>query len=73
MQPPLSTEGVGGSALRTVLEALSDLEPGPRPSGADVHDILALQKTGLGPVEIARRLGVARMTVWRKLKSVEAR
>lgn len=73
LQPPLSTEGTGGSTLRTVLEALSDLEPGPRPNGADVHEILALQKTGLGPVEIARRLGVSRMTVWRKLKSVEPR
>jgi len=26
---------------------------------------------GLGPVEIAKRLGVSRMTVWRKLKSME--
>jgi biotin operon repressor len=25
----------------------------------------------VGPVEIARRLGVSRMTVWRKLKAVE--
>jgi DNA-binding GntR family transcriptional regulator len=26
----------------------------------------------VGPVEIARRLGVSRMTVWRTLKALEA-
>ena len=31
-----------------------------------------LQRAGIGPVEIARRLGVSRMTVWRKLKAVGA-
>ena len=31
----------------------------------------ALQRAGLGPVEIARRLGVSRMTVWRKLKAMQ--
>jgi len=29
----------------------------------------AMQAAGVGPVEIARRLGVSRMTVWRKLKA----
>mgnify|MGYP002652368001 CR=1 FL=1 len=31
-----------------------------------------LQAAGVGPVEIARRLGVSRMTVWRKLKEAAA-
>ena len=31
----------------------------------------ALQEAGVGPVEIARRLGVSRMTVWRKLRALE--
>ena len=37
-----------------------------------MNEIHALQRAGVGPVEIARRLGVSRMTVWRKLKAVEA-
>jgi transcriptional regulator of acetoin/glycerol metabolism len=40
-----------------------------RRSQAAVQDIRALQRAGVGPVEIARRLGVSRMTVWRKLKA----
>jgi transcriptional regulator of acetoin/glycerol metabolism len=36
------------------------------------QEIRALQRAGVGPVEIARRLGVSRMTVWRKLKAMEA-
>ena len=36
------------------------------------EDIRALQAAGVGPVEIARRLGVSRMTVWRKLKALPA-
>ena len=31
-----------------------------------------MQRAGIGPVEIARRLGVSRMTVWRKLKEAAA-
>lgn len=70
----LSSEGVGGRALRAALEAMAKLDPQPharrRRPAAD--EILELQRAGVGPVEIARRLGVSRMTVWRKLKSVEA-
>jgi len=36
------------------------------------EEIKALQDAGVGPVEIARRLGVSRMTVWRKLRALEA-
>ena len=75
LQPQLSSDGPAGLTLRAVLEAVADLEPAGhrrrRPSAA-AHEIFALQRAGVGPVEIARRLGVSRMTVWRKLKAVEA-
>jgi len=75
LEPELSSEGAEGRALRAVLEAVADLEPSShrrrRPTAA-AHEIFALQRAGVGPVEIARRLGVSRMTVWRKLKAVEA-
>lgn len=74
-EPELSSEGVSGRALRAALEAVAAMEPQPGPTrrrkpAAD--EILELQRAGVGPVEIARRLGVSRMTVWRKLKAVEA-
>lgn len=74
LQPPLSSGGAVGLALRAALEAVSGLEPsgpGRRRRPAAAHEIFALQRAGVGPVEIARRLGVSRMTVWRKLKAVE--
>jgi DNA invertase Pin-like site-specific DNA recombinase len=75
LEPQLSTERDGGRALRAALEAVAALEPIPltrrrRPTAA--REILELQRAGVGPVEIARRLGVSRMTVWRKLKAVSA-
>jgi DNA invertase Pin-like site-specific DNA recombinase len=76
LEPELASNGVTGRALRAVLEAVADLEPNGsgrrRRQGAAAHEIYALQRAGIGPVEIARRLGVSRMTVWRKLKAVEA-
>ncbi|HVI34169.1 recombinase family protein [Phenylobacterium sp.] len=72
----LSSEGVGGRALRAALQAVATLEPVSfarrrrRPAAA--QEIRDLQRAGVGPVEIARRLGVSRMTVWRKLRAVEA-
>lgn len=76
LQPELYSQGVAGRALRAVLEAVAGFEPSSssrrrRPAAA-THEIFALQRAGVGPVEIARRLGVSRMTVWRKLKAVEA-
>ncbi len=68
----LSSQGESGRALRAALEAVAAVEPrgtGPRRKQAAAQDILALQRAGVGPVEIARRLGVSRMTVWRKLKA----
>jgi len=73
-EPELTTEGVGGRALRAALEAVASIEPqvSPRRRRPAADEILQLQRAGVGPVEIARRLGVSRMTVWRKLKAVEA-
>jgi len=73
-EPELTTEGVGGRALRAALEAVASIEPqiSPRRRRPAADEILELQRAGVGPVEIARRLGVSRMTVWRKLKAVEA-
>ena len=77
LSPELNSAGPGGVALRAALQAVADLEPPiggrrRRPAAAAAHEIFALQQAGVGPVEIARRLGVSRMTVWRKLKAVEA-
>lgn len=75
LDPDISTEGPGGAAVRATLEAVARLDPAPvrrgRPKAAD-HEMRALHRAGVGPVEIARRLGVSRMTVWRKLKTLEA-
>ena len=74
LQPELSSVGIGGVALRAALLAVADLErpvARRRRPPAAVQEIFALQRAGVGPVEIARRLGVSRMTVWRKLKAVE--
>ncbi len=74
IDPSLSSRGPGGSALRAALEALAAVEPAgsARPGRiAAAQDIRALKRAGVGPVEIARRLGVSRMTVWRKLKASE--
>jgi DNA invertase Pin-like site-specific DNA recombinase len=38
----------------------------------DAGTVRALSAHGFGPSQIARRLGVSRMTVWRKLAAVEA-
>ena len=74
-EPDLCSQGEGGRALRAALQAVAAVEPAAahrrRPAAA--QEIHALQRAGVGPVEIARRLGVSRMTVWRKLKSAEAR
>lgn len=74
-EPPLTTQGAEGERLRAVLQAVATLEPPEPPRRrvrAPTHEIRALQRAGMGPVEIARRLGVSRMTVWRKLKALRA-
>lgn len=73
LEPELHSRGAEGRALRAALEAVAALEPvgGRRRRPASTAEILALQRAGVGPVEIARRLGVSRMTVWRTLKALE--
>ncbi|MCR5879060.1 recombinase family protein [Phenylobacterium sp. J367] len=70
----LSTEGSGGLALKAALTAVATLDPPGllrRRRPAATQEIRDLQRAGVGPVEIARRLGVSRMTVWRKLRAAE--
>ncbi len=74
LNPGLSSLGIEGRALRAALEAVSALGSSgfrrrPRSQPAATADIRTLQASGMGPVEIAKRLGVSRMTVWRKLKA----
>lgn len=74
LEPELTSHGVAGETLRAVLNAVAELEPVSytrRRRPAATNEIFALQRAGMGPVEIARRLGVSRMTVWRKLKALE--
>lgn len=74
LKPDLSSRGPGGPALRAALEAVAALEPAGAARArkpAATQEIQALQRAGVGPVEIARRLGVSRMTVWRKLRALE--
>jgi DNA invertase Pin-like site-specific DNA recombinase len=74
-EPALTSGGPEGETLRAALQAVAALEPIEPPrrrSRAPTHEIRALQRAGMGPVEIARRLGVSRMTVWRKLKAMSA-
>ena len=74
-EPALSSGGAEGDTLRAALQAVAALEPIEPPrrrTRAPTHEIRALQRAGMGPVEIARRLGVSRMTVWRKLKALSA-
>jgi len=71
--PPMRSDGPAGATLKTVLRAVAALEPPEtrRRTRAPAHEIRALQRAGMGPVAIAKRLGVSRMTVWRKLKAME--
>lgn len=75
VESEICSQGEGGRALRAALEAVASIEPpwvSRRRKGAPTEDIRALQAAGVGPVEIARRLGVSRMTVWRKLRALTA-
>lgn len=69
----ISSQGLGGQALRAALQAVMAVEPAwtsrKRKGQLAADEVRALQAAGVGPVEIARRLGVSRMTVWRKLRA----
>jgi DNA invertase Pin-like site-specific DNA recombinase len=73
-EPSVTSAGPEGETFRAVLRAMAALDPAETPRRrprAPAHEIIALQRAGMGPVEIARRLGVSRMTVWRKLRDVD--
>lgn len=66
----LSTRCDGERHLRSALKAVACLQPKRRLASrlGIEHAIRSLERSGAGPSEIARRLGISRMTVWRKLK-----
>ncbi|MBW0152156.1 MAG: hypothetical protein KXJ53_13190 [Phenylobacterium sp.] len=64
-----STRGDGGRALRAVLMAVRPPTQAARlPPRCLNAEIWKLRSAGLGPTEIARRLKISRMTVWRKMR-----
>lgn len=81
LEPETCTDEAAGRALIRALEQLGPADPGAPARGArkigrrvDPREIQALRANGLGPTEIAQRLGVSRMTVWRALsKPADAR
>ena len=72
----ICSQGEAGRALRAALRAVATMQPYAEPlkrrGAPSAGEMVALQEAGVGPAEIARRLGVSRMTVWRKLRTVEA-
>ena len=75
LTPWLASQGAAGRALRAAVEAVAGLEPTTPVRGhraAATQAIVALRNQGLGPVEIARRLGVSRMTIWRRLRNLKS-
>jgi transcriptional regulator of acetoin/glycerol metabolism len=68
-----SSDVCSSDLLRAALQAVMAVEPAwtsrKRKGQLAADEVRALQAAGVGPVEIARRLGVSRMTVWRKLKA----
>ena len=76
LSPQFDSQGASGRALRAGLDTMAGLDPEQaapsRPRSTGAREINDLQQAGLGPVEIARRLGASRMTVWRRLKAKAA-
>lgn len=76
LEPALTSDGLSGQGLRAALEAVLVMErAGPRRRLRGLHasrEIQALHWQGVRTVDIARRLGISRMTVWRKLKAGRA-
>ncbi len=76
LAPEIDSHAASGHTLRAVLKAVAALEPSDPARSRRVspvgQDIISLHRAGIGPVEISRRLGVSRMTVWRRLKAKDA-
>ena len=56
--------------LGRTAEAWTKTEVRAEAGEVDLRAILALRAHGFGPTQIARKLGVSRMTVWRRLASI---
>ena len=56
--------------LGRTAEAWTQSEARAEAGEVDLRAILALRAHGFGPTQIARKLGVSRMTVWRRLASI---
>jgi DNA invertase Pin-like site-specific DNA recombinase len=73
LEPAICTREDGGRALIRVIEQLEpeELEARRAKPPVDAQMIQDLSEHGFGPSQIARKLGISRMTVWRKLADVE--
>jgi DNA invertase Pin-like site-specific DNA recombinase len=78
LEPELSSAEDRGRDLFRLLEALEPDAPPPAPAPVqgprrrvDPEEIRALHAFGFGPSQIAAKLGVSRMTVWRTLAKSE--
>lgn len=73
LEPRFSSHDPARAVLNAALEELiAKPETPARRVARTLDEFAALHATGAGPVEIARRLGVSRMTVWRKLRTLES-
>ncbi len=64
--------GVRSSGQVRIMAARPSRTPGAGGKIVDAGMVLALSAHGFGPSQIARKLGVSRMTVWRKLAAAGA-
>jgi DNA invertase Pin-like site-specific DNA recombinase len=68
LEPDYDTRRDGWAHLEAAVEAVQVLRAEEKRPKAGPREIQALHQTGVGPTEIARRLGVSRMHVWRHLR-----
>ncbi|WP_082765483.1 MULTISPECIES: helix-turn-helix domain-containing protein [unclassified Phenylobacterium] len=72
LQEDFTTRGEGGRILRAVLTAVQvTRQAAPQFEKTRLElEVRQLHSAGFRPSEIANRLGISRMTVWRKLRRV---
>lgn len=68
LEPSFDSTGAAGGALRAAL--MLSIRASTPSRQAKIDAISDLQAAGLGPTEIAKRLGVSRMSVWRMLRQI---